>query len=462
MQMALETRKICYILTSFRPSRVDSSTANQNAMAVHDLFHKIAQNPRAVDEILEAASAESKQIHDPHVDAKRLMRFLVEAASEGSIERFRLIWPEIIEHAKKNANRDMNDPKPLRIEQGMLVVAYQWAIQAAFAVALVRAHGGIAQHILYHFKNPFYGWKPGSPRALPEHWVEDFRSRTLFMLLRHAAAYGEMAMVQHILSNEDHVTPKVLETAICAAARENRLDTVEMLVTHLMALEKGHPRDGWGSAERGRYATLDEQRLDAVGMAFTFWPSKTLIHGQRILLGLFFKLVHAVYVATPDCEDVVAIKRAIDEEWALLLPRDQCFKFLDLGMPPKIRASLFKNLRIVDRGMPPDTILIKTVEGPVVAEKDLLCYWSKYFAGLSRHAWADSKAVDFGYHIHTVVISSVLDFMYCGEYVDVDCANKHEFLTQLWEAADYLQIDLLKEKVGLLLDQFEEEEEEEL
>jgi hypothetical protein len=49
--------------------------------------------------------------------------------------------------------------------------------------------------------------------------------------------------------------------------------------------------------------------------------------------------------------------------------------------------------------------------------------------------------------------------MYCGVYVDVDCADKHEFLTQIWEAADYLQIDSLKEIVGLLLDQFEEEEE---
>ncbi|BCS23159.1 BTB/POZ domain-containing protein [Aspergillus puulaauensis] len=431
-------------------------------MRAHHLFQRIAENPRSVDELLKAATTETdtqETDDDPYVVAIRLMSCLVEAASQGSIEIFRLLWPAIIKAAEYHAKRNPYDRKVHKKAQTLLVWAYQCAIEASFAVALVKGYQDISQHILYHFKNPFYGWRPG--KAAPEEWREEFRSSTLTMLLRHAAAYGDMALVQHILNNED-IKPKDLESAICSAAREDCLDTVEMIVAHLMTMEKGDPRSIWGSAELGRHPTIDEQRLEVVGFAFTFWPSKTRIHGQRILLGLFFKLVHVVYVATPDCEDVMAIRRALQEEWALLLSREQCFKFLEMGMPPKIRASMFKNLRAIDHNMPPDSILIKTDGEPVVAHKDILCYWSKYFAGLSRHAWADNGAVDFGYHIHPAVMTSVLNFMYCGEYVDVECDNKQEFLSQLWEAADYLQIDLLKEKVGLLLDQVEEEEEEEL
>ena len=91
-------------------------------MSGYEHFRRIAEDPQSVEQHLEAAAEDSRNSHDdPDADAKSLRRFLVEAAAEGSIERYRLIWPDLIKDAEANSNRDYNDPKPRRGERAMLV-----------------------------------------------------------------------------------------------------------------------------------------------------------------------------------------------------------------------------------------------------------------------------------------------------------------------------------------------------
>ncbi|KAL4919026.1 hypothetical protein BDW62DRAFT_200176 [Aspergillus aurantiobrunneus] len=140
----------------------------------------------------------------------------------------------------------------------------------------------------------------------------------------------------------------------------------------------------------------------------------------------------AAYSQYPDADFIITLlPRVKDEHIEEMLSREECLEFLDMGLPPWARRLLLQRITILGPKEPTQSILIKAGGQQFCADKDVLCFWSSYFAASSRHDWADRECVDLQDHVNPAVMQSILDFMYCGEYVDQGAVYKQEFLTQL-------------------------------
>ncbi|RDW87062.1 BTB/POZ domain-containing protein [Aspergillus mulundensis] len=133
------------------------------------------------------------------------------------------------------------------------------------------------------------------------------------------------------------------------------------------------------------------------------------------------------------------------------MTRPQAISYLDVDLPPIARRAVFRRLQVPDGG-DGGMIEIKCGETKFSAQQDLLCYWSGYFQGRTRHGWLDSSAVDFGDDIDPEIMSAILAFVYTGEYdYQGDQAGRFNFLVYLGKVSDYLLIDRLLVRAQALM-----------
>ncbi|KAL5049102.1 hypothetical protein BDW71DRAFT_204855 [Aspergillus fruticulosus] len=112
--------------------------------------------------------------------------------------------------------------------------------------------------------------------------------------------------------------------------------------------------------------------------------------------------------------------------------------YLDVHLPPVARRATFRCLAVPDGEMTTMT----TCRVRFSAHRDILCYWSRYFQGLSRHNWTDNEWVHFRTDIDPAAMTAVVNFIYTGTYqYQGDHVCRFSFLNYVRTIANYFLID---------------------
>ncbi|KAL6231632.1 hypothetical protein BDW75DRAFT_243726 [Aspergillus navahoensis] len=170
--------------------------------------------------------------------------------------------------------------------------------------------------------------------------------------------------------------------------------------------------------------------------------------GTNLLLGPYIHCLAKVDWGKSHDYDANVLNSATDTHLANALTRAQAIDYLDVHLPPAAQRAMFRRLALPDG----EIIKMTTCGMRFSAHRDILCYWSRYFQGLSRHNWADNEWVDFRNDIDPAAMRAVINFMYTGTYrYQGDPAGRYSFLIYLRTIADYFLIDRLTKHLDLML-----------
>ncbi|KAL3481078.1 hypothetical protein BJX99DRAFT_254056 [Aspergillus californicus] len=217
--------------------------------------------------------------------------------------------------------------------------------------------------------------------------------------LRDCAYVGNAGLADRFLRTGIDFGKEFIATLMHAALEENHTNCLALFVRWMnedhetaankMAEESCTPND---------YATyrcrMQESRVMTLGALL----DARLWRGPADLT----KLVLETYLDNLDdltwvhgC-NATKILEAVPVKMYMLLSRKECFKYLRSNdMPAGVYTMLLRRLQIESEGNP-IMVEIKAGGKSFNVYEDILCHWSPYFQGLSRHAWSDRGKVDFG------------------------------------------------------------------
>ncbi|KAL4786503.1 hypothetical protein BJX76DRAFT_355050 [Aspergillus varians] len=431
------------------------TTANEPDSQSKHLMMKIEEafpNTSSLNLLLpEIISAPTTQKHITYIFNK--------AAATNNIECFRFIVPIFAAHSEafdKNwlANSYTREEHYRYICEHGHSMSYHGTILGSFRRCMESGNRVIAEDILdLLLRNPTYGLDHDQAQSRPQ---GSLRRVWLAAMLGDAVRHDDPHLVARIC--EVSLPIDTLKQQLRTATEGGRREIVAALLANLMEEKE---KDSKFVARMCRVSEADEivgaqvmkLRAEAVKASLGLALEVRQCELIDVLLPVYLECAVAAHRNLSGFDELPILKDLTDDDFERVLTREQCFRFLGCRLSPILSKAIFRRLTVHDAICPTESILIKAGGKQFRGHRDVLRYWSKYFDLLSRNNWADNADVDFDCHIDPTVMQAVLDFMYCGEYVDQGALYRREFMTQVWEAADYLQIDELKGIVGKLMDE---------
>ena len=256
----------------------------------------------------------------------------------------------------------------------------------------------------------------------------------LHFSLRSAAWANNIAIAQKIL--KENLSTTSLDAPLSIACSRGHVEVVALMVNSLMKGDKETTAIPHPKVELGR--VLEESLRVSI--------QKKFHRITAILLAPYLECV--AYFNTPaDVSRANEILEKVRDEDYATISRQTCFKPLSSKISEGARQGISRRLRLKE----PKDLRLSAGGQTFLAHKDVLSYWSSYFASLSKNQFADSEHVHFGDDISAASVEAILDFAYCGTY------NRHQQgittekriteLEDLLATTDYFGINCLEREV---------------
>ncbi|KAI7973034.1 hypothetical protein EIK77_000837 [Talaromyces pinophilus] len=282
-------------------------------------------------------------------------------------------------------------------------------IERAINSAICKRHAWIANDLVDHISS--------SPHPR--------RSNILQCALLHAIRENDISIYNRILSKEEFSTISYM-TQLDVACTFGKAELVSLILKPLMTKTKGNE------------------------------VQNSLEHPLEISIKKKFHSITAIVLVPylkcaaswPYPETARKIIMKIDDEDYAKIPREESLILISAAIPTEAKRALLRRLGSNLETEPKD-IQLSVDSQHFTAHKDILSFWSPYFAALFRREWADRDKVAFDQNIiSAAALKAVIDFTYSGEYIhrEPDISGE-EKVAQLKVAADYLRIDALKQKI---------------
>ncbi|KAL4969806.1 BTB/POZ domain-containing protein [Aspergillus stella-maris] len=453
--------RLCLKIPESLESKVAKAIPSSEALNNH-LF-KIRNAPNADDMIIWILE---KIVEGGHVESYKLM--IPEFFTQAEIFYRRIRKPI----AEKGVNElihsgDWRGNNPSTLKFGT-------AVTSMFDRALETGTMPILHDVFDRVFDPGYGGT--NTMYSPSGWAD--RRRTIDHFWRDFTKFRNMKACREVFYHpiETLDEPNRLSQELRKAMCEHKLDDVEFRVAEILSLEI-QPRsvhqpvlDANGNV-KGPVVTLapDIQRLQAFES-----PLRQALESRGdeqyqtlpILLPAWLTCIANVYLKFPECTwetnhlvplsekpRNILVERLVNSTLDGMISRGNCVQFLDKNLPPSIKLTLLRRIRVLDQEDLDPWLVIKADGKEFKGHKETLRYWSKYFAGLLRPSstWADQKCVDFGDDIGSDVMEAILNFMHTGRLVEprsLSGVSRNELIEEILIAADYMQIDDLISEIG--------------
>ncbi|KAL5334134.1 hypothetical protein BJX70DRAFT_402920 [Aspergillus crustosus] len=297
--------------------------------------------------------------------------------------------------------------------------------------------------------------------ALPEN---EYGRKDFFDAALDAALFARNTAALKALLKADYPTKnieKALKSTITlASAADEERDLLEILLADLMRDKKNQSvavAKQWDCEvdDSLTTCTLQRERADVLLDLIVLCTERKVPQLTKLFLPPWLDCCADYFWRLPFFLGKREQVQSIPVEEFFIFSREQCFDYLSEQLPSEVRAALFRRLgaaQIEDKE-PRDTF-IEYNSTLYSIHKDVLCYWSEYFARWFVERPDDNSSI-WGKWKWTSedTLKAVIDFMYQGKYryTMVEGEDRRQVLQNHLMAANFFGIHAMREHIRGLI-----------